>query len=219
MTHSMTRHTPLPLGATVPGVPWLSFALLSAFLIVVFPLRALRRRSLFGAAGPVERGGPRPLAWKVADTLFLVGVALALAGPALQGLGALDPVFAPSGMLQVVAVVLTGSATALAIWAQETMGRAWRTDIAPAEGGGLVVSGPFAVVRNPAYVAMSLAVLGSLLLAPNIAALGGWLLMLVSVATTARAEEPQLAATYGQSYRDYAARVGRFLPLTGRLRS
>ena len=200
-------------------MPWLAFALLSAFWIVVFPLRALRRRSAFGDAVPVERRRRRPLAWKVADALFLVGVALALAGPVLGGLGVLDPLFVPSGPLQALAVALTGSATALAIWAQESMGLAWRTDIPPAEGGRLVTGGPFAVVRNPSYLAMAIAVLGSLLLAPNLTAIGGWLLMLAGLAITARAEEPQLAAAYGQPYRDYAAGVGRFLPFTGRLRS
>lgn len=200
-------------------MPWLAFALLSAFWVVVFPLRALRRRPVFGDAGPVERRRRRPLAWKVADTLFLVGVALALAGPALGGLDVLDPIFVPSGPLQVLAVALTGSSTALVILAQESMGRAWRTDIPPAEGGRLVTSGPFAVVRNPSYIAMSIAVLGSLLLAPTFCALGGWLSMLAGLAITARAEEPQLAAAYEEPYRHYAARVGRFLPFSGRLRS
>ncbi len=198
-------------------VPWLALGLLSAFLIVVFPLRALRRRSRFGHSRGVDWGRRQPLAWKVADVLFLAGFTLVLAGLALQGLGILDAVFAPDENLEVVAIALVGSATALAVWAQETMGIAWRADIAPAARAHLVTRGPFAVVRNPDYVAMSTAILGGLVLAPNVCDVGGWLLVLTGLAATARAEEPPLAAAYGQAYSDYAARVGRFLPFTGRL--
>lgn len=197
---------------------WLALALISAFLIVVFPVRALRRRSHFGDPERIDWGPSRPASWKLADALFLVGFALVLAGLALQGFGVLGAAFVARRLVQIFAIALTVSATALAIWTQETMGIAWRTDIAPAEGGELVTSGPFALARNPTYVAMSTAILGTLLLAPNVCSVAGWLLVLAGLAATARAEEPPLAATYGQPYRDYAARVGRFLPFTGRLR-
>jgi protein-S-isoprenylcysteine O-methyltransferase Ste14 len=202
----------------VRSVPWLAFALWGTFLIVVFPLRTVRRRSQFGDAARIDRSRPRPPAWMLADALFLVGSTLVLAGPALQGFGVLGAVFAPGRMLEIFAVALTAGATALVIWAQETMGVAWRTDIAPADRAHLVTSGPFAVIRNPSYVAMALAGLGTLLLAPTVCTVGGWILMLAGLAITTRAEEPQLAATYGQSYRDYAADTGRFLPFIGRLR-
>jgi len=196
----------------------LALGLLSAFLIIVFPLRAIRRRSRFGDIDPVDRRRPRPRAWKIADALFLVGFTFSLAGLALQGAGVLAAVFVPSSMLQVFAVALTVVATTLAIWAQETMGLAWHADIAPAERCEIVTSGPFALARNPTYVAMATAIAGTLLLAPNGCNVGGWLLVLAGLQATARAEEPLLAAAYGRSYRDYAARVGRFLPSTGRLR-
>lgn len=199
-------------------MPWLALGLLSAFLIIVFPLRAIRRRSRFGDIDPVDRRRPRPRAWKIADALFLVGFTFSLAGLALQGAGVLAAVFVPSSMLQVFAVALTVVATTLAIWAQETMGLAWHADIAPAERCEIVTSGPFALARNPTYVAMATAIAGTLLLAPNGCNVGGWLLVLAGLQATARAEEPLLAAAYGRSYRDYAARVGRFLPSTGRLR-
>jgi len=202
----------------VRTVPWLAPALLGAFLIVVFPLRAVRRRSRFGRTGRPGWGHTRPRAWNIADALVVTGFTVVFAGLALQGIDVLDPFFGPSGTLQRLAVATTVSATALAIWAQETMGIAWRADIAPTDQGELVTAGPFAVVRNPNYVAMATAPVATLLLAPNVCDVSGWLLLLAGLTATARAEEPQLTATYGQPYRDYASRVGRFLPFAGRLR-
>ena len=151
--------------------------------------------------------------------LFLVGFAAVFTGLVLQGLGVLVAAFVPTAALEVLAVALTSAATVLAFWAQDTMGAAWLADITPADAGELVTAGPFAVVRNPSYVAMSTAILGALCVAANACVVGGWMLVLAGLAATARAEESELVAAYGQPYRDYAARVGRFMPFTGRLRS
>lgn len=200
-------------------MPWLALVLLSVFVIVVFPLRALRRRSLFDDAGRIDRSRRRPSSWKLADALFLVGFPAVFIGLALQGTGTLGGLWAAAGTLEILAVLLTVAAVAVAIWAQETMGAAWRTDIAPAEGAQLVTGGPFGVVRNPNYVAMATAILAVLLIAADVINVAGALVVLCSLALTARAEEPELVVTYGQPYREYAARVGRFVPLVGRLPS
>ena len=198
-------------------MPWLALALVSAFLVIVFPVRAARRRRLFGsAARAVYRRGRRG-SWVLADLLFVSGFALVVAGPALQAAvvtGA--PLDTPAALAWMAAgsIVL---AAVLAIWSQETMGRAWRPDIAPARGSQLVTGGPFSVVRNPSYVAMLGAGMGTLLLAPSACGVIGWLSLLAGLLLTARAEEPQLRAVYGAQYGRYAARVGRLLPLIGRL--
>jgi len=198
-------------------MPWLALALVSAFLVIVFPVRAARRRRLFGsAARAVYRRGRRG-SWVLADLLFVGGFALVVAGPALQAAGVTG---APLDTPAVLAWVAAGSivlAAALAIWSQETMGSAWRPDIAPARGSQLVTGGPFSVVRNPTYVAMLVAGMGTLLLAPSACGVIGWLSLLAGLLLTARAEEPQLRAVYGAQYGRYAARVGRLLPLIGRL--
>lgn len=199
-------------------MPWLALALVSAFLAIVFPLRSVRRRRLFGSAARAVYGRGRPAGWVLADVLFLCGFAVVLAGPALQVAevtGALVQTPAALAWISAGAIV---AATALAIWAQETMGSAWRPDIAPADGGRLVTGGPFAVVRNPSYVAMLVAASGTLLMAPSACGIVGWLSLLAGLLLTARAEEPPLRAAYGAQYCRYAARVGRLAPLIGRLR-
>lgn len=74
---------------------------------------------------------------------------------------------------------------------------------------------PFAVIRNPSYVAMLAAAAGSVLIAPSLVACAGWVLTLASLMFTTRIEESLLVGRYGDPYRRYTAQVGRFLPGVG----
>lgn len=199
-------------------VPWLAVVSLAAFLLITFPLRWLinrRRHDEPAGLGLRER---RPLAWWLADALFVAGFVIMLGGAALQGAGQIGVAIAGHVAFGVGGILVLLVATALLVWAQETMGRAWRPAIPPADGGDLVTGGPFRAVRNPAYLAMLAAGLGAVLLAQNLLTFAGWISLLTSLMLTARAEEPLLHSRHGDAYRDYAARVGRFVPGVGRLR-
>ncbi len=198
-------------------MPALALILVIAFLAVVFPLRSLRRRALFGSAEPVGYIRDRPRSWVVADLMFLAGFGFVLAGPALELFGATGPLWAMPGVALIAGTAFFASATGLAIWSQETMGSAWRPDIAPGDGGQVVVDGPFRWVRNPNYVAMLICAGSSLILAPSAIGLAGCLVLLAGLILTARAEEPPLRRVYGPKYMNYAARTGRFIPGIGRL--
>lgn len=198
-------------------MPWLALALLTVFLVVVFPVRSAIRRRRFGDSGSPDSQAGRPRRWLAADVMFLSGFALLVTGPALQGLDVVDPLFTPGAGLAVICVALVVASTALAVWAQEIMGSAWRPDMPPEANATLVTTGPFRVVRNPNYVAMMATGLSAAALAPNPVTLAAWLLALGSLMLTSRIEEPLLAARYGVAYVRYAARVGRFLPAVGRL--
>lgn len=198
-------------------MPWLALTLLTVFLVVVFPVRsAIRRRRFGGSGGPDWQAG-RPRRWLAADVMFLSSFALLVTGPALEGLDVIEPLFAPGPALAVICVLLVALSTALAVWAQEVMGSAWRPDMPPEAKATLATTGPFRVVRNPNYVAMLAAGLGAAALAPNLVTIAAWLLAAGSLMLTARIEEPLLAARYGAAYARYAARVGRFLPAVGKL--
>jgi protein-S-isoprenylcysteine O-methyltransferase Ste14 len=76
-----------------------------------------------------------------------------------------------------------------------------------------VVAGPYTRVRNPLFLGLVLALLGVAL------AIGSrWLLVaaagaaLVAQAWVVRIEEPRLRARFGEAYREYVARVPRWLP-------
>jgi protein-S-isoprenylcysteine O-methyltransferase Ste14 len=59
---------------------------------------------------------------------------------------------------------------------------------------------------------------GLALMVPNVMALAGIAGLLAAVEIQVRViEEPYLMRTHGSTYRDYAARVGRFFPGIGRM--
>ena len=98
------------------------------------------------------------------------------------------------------------------------MGESWRIGVDEQERTELVTSGPFAVVRNPIFAAMLPASMGLALLVPNAVALVGLAALFIALEIQVRlVEEPYLLRAHGDSYRQYAARVGRFVPGLGRL--
>jgi protein-S-isoprenylcysteine O-methyltransferase Ste14 len=104
--------------------------------------------------------------------------------------------------------------------AQATMGSSWRVGVDTSEKTTLVTKGIFGFVRNPIYTAMVLAILGLLVLVPSLLAFVTFVALVLSLQVQVRlAEEPYLLAVHGDAYRSYAARVGRFWPRIGRLRS
>lgn len=100
--------------------------------------------------------------------------------------------------------------------AQAQMGASWRIGI---DSGptALVTKGLFAFSRNPIYTGL-LALAASLpALTPAIPTIAGFVATVALVAVQARLEERHLLIQHGDAYRDYAARVGRFVPWFGRL--
>jgi len=196
-------------------VSWLALGCFCAFLAVVFPLRAVRQRARFGRRPPMHR--PRPAAFLFADALVSTGFLLAAAGPALDAFAIAETAQPGAPAMGVAGVTIVLAAIALAVWAQEAMGSAWRTDIAPDADAGLVTGGPFAYARNPTYDAMLAATAGVLLIAFGVLGAAGLAVLLTGLMRTARLEERRLALAFGVAYRSYAARVGRFVPGVGRL--
>jgi len=76
----------------------------------------------------------------------------------------------------------------------------------------LVVEGPFRFVRHPAYSGDLALWLGSALATANLLLLLLWPLYVVGATLQSRAEDELLASKFGDEYRRYAARVGRFVP-------
>ena len=62
--------------------------------------------------------------------------------------------------------------------------------------------------------------LGLTLLAPNVVAVGGFVVLLVAIGVHVRVvEEPYLARVHGEAYLSYTRRVGRLVPGIGRAHS
>ncbi len=100
----------------------------------------------------------------------------------------------------------------LLIWVHAVLGRHWNTNLRLQEGHRLVTTGPYRRVRHPMYSALIGVFSGLALIAAN------WLmvpLLLGSAYALVRRvgkEEAMMIAVFGDEYRDYMRRSGRFLP-------
>lgn len=148
---------------------------------------------------------------------FILGVLVTFAAPVLQLAGVVAPVFfLSSGWIQVVGIVLAVLGITGTVYAQLVMGSSWRIGVDESETTSLVRHGVFGMVRNPIYSAMFVFWFGSTLIVPNIVAIVGYLVLVVSIELQVRlVEEPYLLKVHGESYREYTGAVGRFAPRTG----
>jgi len=79
----------------------------------------------------------------------------------------------------------------------------------------LVVRGLYRHVRNPMYLSVTLILLGEALLSHSRSLALYWVIWFGFVNLFVIAyEEPRLRQQFGDSYREYAARVGRWMPRT-----
>lgn len=196
--------------------PLLALSLLVLFHAVAFGLRTWQHLRDTGSTGfHGISGRPGSAEW-LGGVLFVVGIVLGFLAPLGELLGWLEPLARPRPALGVSLTVLGIASTYLA---QVSMGRAWRIGVREDERTSLVTVGPFAAVRNPIFTCMLATAFGLLLLLPNALSLAALAASLIAVELQVRwVEEPYLLRTHGQAYRDYARRVGRFVPGLGRLR-
>jgi protein-S-isoprenylcysteine O-methyltransferase Ste14 len=195
-----------------------ALALYAVFIVTGFGWRSYRQWRRTGSTGMRGfHGRPGSMEW-LAGAGFAIAVVVGAVAPILQLAGAstpvetLDhPVFGVAGAL----LAILGIAATL--WAQESMGDSWRIGVDAGEVTQLVDDGVFGRVRNPIFTAMLVFGAGVALMNPNVLALLGFALLVVSIELQVRVvEEPYLLRTHGARYRDYGRRVGRFIPGVGR---
>lgn len=187
---------------------------------LAFGARSILQRRATGSTGfKGISGRPGSVEW-IGGVAFVVAIVLAVLAPALALAGVSEPVDALDGTAGHVAGLALFAAGLLAtLAAQSAMGASWRIGVDEGERTELVTGGPFAIVRNPIFAAMLPTGLGLVLLAPNAIALVAFAALFLALELQTRCvEEPYLLRAQGESYRRYAARVGRFVPGVGRLR-
>lgn len=103
-------------------------------------------------------------------------------------------------------------AAAMLYWTMSTLGPNLTDTVVTRKAATLVTRGPYRWIRHPFYGSVTLLVSAVALLAANwfVLLAGGLLIALLVVRT--RKEEELLVARFGDSYRGYMARTGRFLP-------
>ena len=97
--------------------------------------------------------------------------------------------------------------------AQTALGRQWSFTLETARGHALVTQGIFAWVRHPIYVSLLLWALAQPLLLQNaVAGVAGAIAVALIWFVRVPREERMMLETFGDEYRRYMARTGRFFP-------
>jgi protein-S-isoprenylcysteine O-methyltransferase Ste14 len=114
-------------------------------------------------------------------------------------------------------VACFGCAVAWLLWMFHTLGRNLTDTVVTRRNATFVDYGPYRFIRNPMYTGILMVGLSLGLV------LGTWLvpaaagLMFTLLALRTKTEEKYLIERFGNQYRDYMARVGRFLPKRARV--
>jgi protein-S-isoprenylcysteine O-methyltransferase Ste14 len=114
-------------------------------------------------------------------------------------------------------VALTAVSAGLLIWTLRSLGPNLTDTVVTRGAHTLVTRGPYRHVRHPFYDCMAIMMVSTSLMMAN------WFVMLSGVVTFAilasrsRTEELKLLERFGESYRNYRAVTGRFIPGIGRV--
>lgn len=179
------------------------------FLVATFGWQTWKAKR---ATGESRFRKPVSRADAVGETTCLAGCLLSVAAPALA-LGGIvpSPEIGWLALRAAAGAALLVAGTALAISAQRRLDQEWRAGVEAS--ASLVVSGPFAWVRNPFYLGCFLASASVLVAVASFVALLGLALHLAAAEIIVRrVEEPILARAHGAAFALYKRQTGRFLP-------
>jgi len=114
---------------------------------------------------------------------------------------------------KIAGVILVSFGLVIFILAFVSFGDSWRVGFDVKTPGKLVTTGIFAFTRNPIYVFLILWFIGTFLINGTLIFLIFALLAIVHLHYQIRQEEKFCANLYGQPFRDYCARTGRYFTL------
>jgi len=98
------------------------------------------------------------------------------------------------------------------VWSQKVLGKEWSPYLHLTEGHRLVTDGPYRWIRHPIY-ATSFAFRTALILeSANLVIALPCIALMGFVLPRVRKEEAMMIERFGDQYRAYMARTGRFLP-------
>jgi len=97
-------------------------------------------------------------------------------------------------------------------WVQAVLGKHWSAQLQLREEHHLVTAGPYARVRHPLYTAMFGFGVSLALVTANWVFVGLAVLVVAGLIARAPREEQMMVEEFGEEYRAYVRRTGRFLP-------
>ena len=125
-------------------------------------------------------------------------------------LGVLSILFPP--WLRWVGFALGLASLALWTWVQAVLGKHWSAQLQMRDEHHLITVGPYARVRHPLYTAMFGYGVGLALVTANWAFVALAVLVVAGGVVRAPREEQMMIEQFGEEYRAYMRRTGRFLP-------
>ena len=143
--------------------------------------------------------------------LWILAVVLAAIHGSFRAIQVLwNPLWSDWLLVQVTGMLMLLAGDGLFVWALVSFGNSWRIGIDEKKAGALVTNGIFTFSRNPIFAFIDLYFIGTFLLS-------GAPIFLIFAAATILAlhyqilqEEKFLSGRYGQAYRDYCKRAGRY---------
>lgn len=114
--------------------------------------------------------------------------------------------------LRWIGVGLGLTAGFLILWTFRHLGQNLTDTVVTRKEHTLVMTGPYRWVRHPFYTAAALAFLGNSLATANAFLFAAGFVAMALLVVRTRREEANLIARFGDAYRDYMRRTGRFLP-------
>ena len=114
--------------------------------------------------------------------------------------------------LRSVGVGMLASGLCLAVWTFRSLGPNLTDTVVTRKQHTLVLHGPYQWIRHPFYVAGASIALAISLIAANWFLLATGVVMIWLLVIRTRVEEENLVARFGDGYRGYMERTGRFFP-------
>lgn len=207
------------MGSAEAVLAGFALRLFVAYAVLFLAGRMLLQWRTTGSSGFKALSAPVGSASWVGEMLIALAILLGAAAPVAARFGWMGYLPALDGRLgHAIGLTLYVLGATGTFAAQITMGRSWRIGVDPTERTALVTGGLFRVVRNPIYTSMLMTAVGLVLFVPNLFCFAAVASLLVGIEVHVRlVEEPYLLRTHGDTYAEYAARVGQFIPGVGRL--
>lgn len=119
----------------------------------------------------------------------------------------------PRGVwIEILGWLLIVLGSLLFVWARRVLGEFYSAHVSVVVGQPLVQSGPYQLIRHPAYAGYLLIALGVAVGYSSLAGLAAFLFLLSTVTYRIRVEDRLLADYFGPEFARYAQRTKRLIP-------
>ena len=114
--------------------------------------------------------------------------------------------------VRLLGIPVSALGVALFAWMFQHLGLNVTSTSMPRTSAVLVTSGPYRWIRHPMYSAALILALGTSLLTANLIVMVSGVAMFLLLMARSRIEESRLVEKFGDAYREYQRRTGRFFP-------